>query len=63
MKIVTMLMVLSGLLMTTACDDNQKPKINNPFAGHADALQKAKDLKRQVEGMTDKKVQQVNDLN
>ena len=48
--------------MLTACDGKQQSKIENPFAGHAEALQKAKDLERQIQEATDKKMRQLNSL-
>ncbi len=64
MKTLSLLLILLGAsLSITACDSNQAPKIKNPFAGHADALQKAKDLERQIQEATDKKMKQLEGLN
>ncbi len=63
MKVLTIFLILVGSLTLTACDETQKPKIENPFAGHVDALQKAKDLERQIQEATDKKMKQLNELN
>jgi hypothetical protein len=63
MKALSLLLILVGSSFTlTACDSNQAPKIENPFAGHVDALQKAKDLERQIQEATDKKMKQLNSL-
>jgi hypothetical protein len=63
MKTLSIFIILTGSLLLTACDETQVPKIKNPFAGHVDALQKAKDLKLQIEDATDKKMKQLNGLN
>jgi hypothetical protein len=62
MKALSLFIILAGSLNLTACDSNQAPKIENPFAGHVDALQKAKDLERQIQEATDKKMKQLNSL-
>ena len=63
MKILSLFLILVASLSITACDSNQQPKIKNPFAGHAEALQKAKDLERQIQEATDKKMKQLDGLN
>ncbi len=64
MKVFSLFLLLAvSPLMLTACDGNQQPKIENPFAGHIDALQKAKDLERQIQEATDKKMKQLDSLN
>ena len=63
MKALSIILILAGLLTLTACGETQKPKIENPFAGHVDALQKAKDLERQIQDATDKRMKQLDGLN
>lgn len=63
MKVLSILLILAGLLTLTACGETQAPKIENPFAGHVDALQKAKDLERQIQDATDKKMKLLDGLN
>jgi hypothetical protein len=62
MKAFSILLILAGSLTFTACDSNQAPKIKNPFAGHAEALQKAKDLERQIQEATEKKMKQIDGM-
>ena len=62
MKALSILLILAGSLTLIACDETQKSKIQNPFAGHADALQKAKDLEHQIQEATDKKMKQLDGL-
>ena len=63
MKALGILLILAGSLTLTACGETQKPKIENPLAGHVDALQKAKDLERQIQDATDKRMKQLEALN
>lgn len=63
MKALSILLILAGSLTLTACGETQKPKIENPFAGHVDALQKAKDLERQIQDATNKRMKQLDGLN
>ena len=48
MKKVSMMFLLAGLLAISACDEAPKSKMENPLAGHAKALEKAKDVERQL---------------
>ncbi len=49
MKLVVALILFTGLLIINACGDTpQETKIKNPLAGHAEALEKAKDVERQL---------------
>ena len=63
MKVFSLSLILAASLTTTACDEAQKPKIKNPLAGHAEALQKAKDLERQIQEATEKRMKQIDGLN
>ena len=63
MKALSILLILAGSLTLTACGETQIPKIENPFARHADALQKAKDLERQIQETTDERTKQLDTLN
>ena len=47
MKPLLIIWLLLGLLTLTACQESQKPKIENPMKGYTKALEKAK----QVEGI------------
>ncbi len=63
MKIFSLFLILVVSSLTlTACDGKQQSKIENPFAGHVEALQKAKDLERQIQEATDKQMKQLNSL-
>jgi len=62
MKALSILLILAGSLALTACDETQKPKIENPFAGHVDALEKAKDLERQIQEATEKRLKPIEGL-
>ena len=65
MKILSLFLILAIAPLTlTACDKKtQQSKIENPFAGQVEALQKAKDLERQIQEATDKKMKQLDSLN
>ncbi len=63
MKTLSIFLVLVGSLTLTACGDTQKPKIENPFAGHVDALKKAKDVERQLKEAMDKRMKKIDGLN
>ncbi len=60
---IQLLILAIASLTLTACGDTQQSKIENPFAGHVEALQKAKDLERQIQEATDKKMKQLDNLN
>jgi len=61
MKALSILLVLAGTLFISACDgEPQKPKIKNPLAGHAKALEKAKDVERQLQESLDKRMKDFN---
>ncbi len=62
MKILSLFLILAASLATTACDSNQQPKIENPFAGHVEALNKAKDVERLLQEATDKRLRQIDGL-
>ena len=51
MKLFTFLFLLCGLFLTQGCDSQSPPKSNieNPLEGHSKALEKAKDLQRQLD--------------
>ena len=63
MKTLVVFLALAGSLMLTACGETQKPKLENPFAGHVDALKKAKDVERQLQDAVDKRMKQIDGLN
>ena len=49
MKLIAVLILFAGLLLINGCEDTpQQTKIKNPLAGHAEALEKAKDVERQL---------------
>ena len=50
MKLFTSFTFLCGLILIQGCDSKSPPKskIENPLAGQAKALEKAKDLERQL---------------
>ncbi len=52
MKLLSILFIFAGVLSLTACDDAKKQlskaKIENPLAGHMEALKAAKDVERQL---------------
>jgi len=61
MKILSVLLVLAGTLLISACDgETQKPKIKNPLAGHVKALEKAKDVERQLQESLDRRMKDFN---
>jgi uncharacterized lipoprotein YajG len=62
MKALSILLILAGSLTLTACDENQKPKIKNPLAGHVEALQKAKDVERLLQEATEKRLKSIEGL-
>ena len=51
MKIFTPLFFLFGLIVINGCDSQSPPKskIKNPLEGHTKALEKAKDVERQLQ--------------
>jgi len=63
MKSLSIFVVLTGALTLTACGDTQKPKIENPFAGQVDALKKAKDVERQLQEATEKRMKKIDGIN
>ncbi len=49
MKLVAALILFAGLLIINACGDTPPQNKNkNPLAGHTEALEKAKDVERQL---------------
>ena len=62
MKITTTICILIGLLAISACDEAPKPKIANPLAGQAEALQKAKEAERQLLDAAEKQRKTIDDL-
>ena len=61
MRIRSVLLVLAGSFLISACDgEPQKPKIKNPLAGHVKALEKAKALEKQMQDALKKKMEAVD---
>lgn len=63
MKALSILLVLAGTLLISACDgEPQKPKIKNPLAGHVEALEKAKAVEKQLHDSLKKKMDAVDSM-
>jgi len=62
MKIITTLFAVVGLLIISACDEAPKSKIENPLAGHVEALEKAKDVERQMLEAAEKQRKAIDDM-
>ena len=64
MKILTTLFLLSGLILTLGCDKQSPPKskIENPLAGHTKALEKAKDVERQLNEAAEKQRKAIDSM-
>ena len=64
MKFFTILFLLFGLILTQGCDNQSPPKskIENPLAGHAKALEKAKDLERQLKEAAEKQRKAIDSM-
>ena len=63
MKIVTILLIFTGLLVINACD-NKPPqsKIKNPLTDQVEALEKAKDVERQLLEAADKQRKAIDEI-
>ncbi|MEE9310292.1 MAG: hypothetical protein V3U64_04670 [Cocleimonas sp.] len=62
MKLFNLSLILAGSLAIVACDNNQKPVIKNPLAGHVEAIEKAKDLERQLQESLNQKMKKIDGL-
>ncbi len=64
MKLFTFLILLCGLILTQGCDSNSPPKskIENPLAVQAKALEKAKDLERQLNEAAEKQRKAIDSM-
>ncbi len=62
MKLFTSLIFLCGLILIQACNSKSPPKskIENPIAGQTKALEKAKDLERQLNEAGEKQRKAIN---
>lgn len=61
-KRISIVFTLSGLLILSACDDAPKSDIKNPLAGHVQAIEKAKDVERQLLEAAEKKRKAIDDM-
>jgi hypothetical protein len=61
-KTISILLTVSSLLVISSCDDAPKSKIKNPLAGHVQALEKAKDVERQLLDAADKQRKAIDDM-
>ena len=64
MKIFTTLFFLLGLMVINGCDSQSPPKskIKNPLEGHAKALEKAKDVERQLQDAAEKQRKAIDSM-
>ncbi len=64
MKLLITPVFLFGLILTQGCDNQSPPKnkIENPLAGHTKALEKAKDLERQLKEAAEKQRKAINSM-
>ena len=64
MKRLVTLFFLIGIIFTQGCDNKSPPKskIENPLAGHAKALEKAKDLERQLHDAAEKQRKAIDSM-
>lgn len=62
MKTIGTLCLLAGIFMLAGCDEAPKSKIKNPMAGQVEALEKAKDVERQLLEADIKKRKAIDDM-
>jgi len=64
MRIFTTLFFLFGLIVINGCDSQSPPKstIKNPLGDHATALEKAKDVERQLHEAAEKQRKAIDSM-
>jgi hypothetical protein len=63
MKFVTALIIFTSLLVISACDNKpQQSKIKNPLADQVEALDKAKDVERQLLEASEKQRKAIDNM-
>ncbi len=64
MKLSTFLILICGLILIQGCDNKSPPKskIENPLAGQVKALEKAKDLERQLNEAAEKQRKAIDSM-
>ncbi|MEE9326730.1 MAG: hypothetical protein V3U71_05490 [Cocleimonas sp.] len=61
-NVFSIVLSITSLLIITGCDDAPKSKIKNPLAGHVEALEKAKDVERQLLEAADKQRKAIDQM-
>lgn len=63
MKIINAVFIMLGILALSACDNTPpKSKIENPLAGHVEALDKAKALEGQILDAAEKQRKAIDEM-
>ena len=63
MKFITALIIFAGFFVISACDNKpQQSKIKNPLAEQVEALEKAKDVERQLLEASEKQRKAIDEM-
>ena len=62
MKIITTIFILTISIVISACDEAPKPKIVNPLSDQVEALEKAKEVERQLLDAAEKQRRTIDGL-
>ena len=63
MKFITALIIFAGLFVISACDNKpQQSNIKNPLADQIEALEKAKDVERQLLEASEKQRKAIDEM-